>query len=227
MSMSIKVKQSAVWVHFTKTSNKKAFCKICKKSLSIKGGSYGNLSRHLKTQHHRIVVKVPASEIAINNSSLSTSNGQQQSRQETLIASMQRQYGDPLLVNEATLSDNDDWNTTDPDIQAYDRFNSSGLVETEIKVEAEDQETEDTTTTPVYLKRRKIDYQSHEMTPYERTMIKLVKERTKTIERIATKRLNVLQRMADDNASYHTKMLDLLANKIQIVNLPNNVKESK
>ena len=44
-------KRSAVWNHFEQTSADKAKCKHCKKTYSHKGGSTGNLKRHIKDAH--------------------------------------------------------------------------------------------------------------------------------------------------------------------------------
>ena len=49
--MSVKRKHSVVWSHFVEDSDCKAKCKYCKTSISIAGGSHGNLSRHMKTKH--------------------------------------------------------------------------------------------------------------------------------------------------------------------------------
>lgn len=49
--MSTKRKHSDVWLHFIEDGDKRAKCKYCKTSLSVAGGSHGNLARHLKAKH--------------------------------------------------------------------------------------------------------------------------------------------------------------------------------
>lgn len=49
--MASKRKHSSLWLHFAEDGPLKAKCKYCKKSLSIAGGSNGNLSRHMKVKH--------------------------------------------------------------------------------------------------------------------------------------------------------------------------------
>ncbi|CAG9789133.1 unnamed protein product [Diatraea saccharalis] len=57
--MSRKRKHSSLWTHFTEENdNKKAKCKHCSTLISIAGGSNGNLTRHMKTKHALISLKV-------------------------------------------------------------------------------------------------------------------------------------------------------------------------
>lgn len=54
--MALSRKRSEVWYHFVEISNapNKASCNHCQKSISVVGGSTGNLTRHLKTKHPTI-----------------------------------------------------------------------------------------------------------------------------------------------------------------------------
>jgi len=54
--MALSRKRSEVWYHFVEISNapNKASCNHCQKSISVIGGSTGNLTRHLKTKHPTI-----------------------------------------------------------------------------------------------------------------------------------------------------------------------------
>lgn len=49
-------RKSDMWNHFTELENSKAKCGYCNKILSIAGGSFGNLSRHIKTVHPAVLV---------------------------------------------------------------------------------------------------------------------------------------------------------------------------
>lgn len=49
-------KRSDMWNHFTELENSQAKCVYCSKILSIAGGSFGNLSRHIKSVHSAILI---------------------------------------------------------------------------------------------------------------------------------------------------------------------------
>lgn len=52
-------KRSTMWNHFRELENDKAKCGYCSKILSIAAGSFGNLSRHLKTVHPAVILSDP------------------------------------------------------------------------------------------------------------------------------------------------------------------------
>lgn len=49
-------KRSDMWNHFSEVENNKAKCGYCSKILSIAGGSFGNLNRHIKTVHPAVLI---------------------------------------------------------------------------------------------------------------------------------------------------------------------------
>ncbi|XP_015376740.1 PREDICTED: zinc finger BED domain-containing protein 4-like [Diuraphis noxia] len=49
-------KRSDMWNHFTEVENSKAKCGYCGNTYSVSGGSFGNLSRHLKTVHPTVIL---------------------------------------------------------------------------------------------------------------------------------------------------------------------------
>jgi len=49
-------KRSDMWNHFTEVENSKAKCGYCGNTYSVAGGSFGNLSRHLKTVHPTVIL---------------------------------------------------------------------------------------------------------------------------------------------------------------------------
>lgn len=49
-------KRSDMWNHFSELDNSKAKCGYCSKILSIAGGSFGNLQRHIKTVHPAVLI---------------------------------------------------------------------------------------------------------------------------------------------------------------------------
>ncbi|XP_013102542.1 uncharacterized protein LOC106083822 isoform X1 [Stomoxys calcitrans] len=54
--MSSTRKYSCIWMHFMEDGRTRAKCNYCQASLSIAGGSNGNLSRHMKKKHSHIVL---------------------------------------------------------------------------------------------------------------------------------------------------------------------------
>ena len=75
-------KRSDIWNHFSEISATKAKCNICKRLLSVQGGSTLNLRRHLKAAHPSVLlaqVRVEsddgATAKASNISTSSTSSG--------------------------------------------------------------------------------------------------------------------------------------------------------
>lgn len=56
-------KKSDMWNHFTELENSKAKCGYCSKILSIAGGSFGNLSRHIKTVYSAVLI----SKVTVNS----------------------------------------------------------------------------------------------------------------------------------------------------------------
>ncbi|CAG9821993.1 unnamed protein product [Phaedon cochleariae] len=58
--MSSKRKHSSSWAHFTEDTSerKRAKCKYCSTFISIAGGSFGNLNRHMKTKHPLIPLTI-------------------------------------------------------------------------------------------------------------------------------------------------------------------------
>lgn len=50
-------KTSAIWLHFSAVSTDKAKCNLCNTIYSYKGGTTGNLKKHLKAKHPTIVLE--------------------------------------------------------------------------------------------------------------------------------------------------------------------------
>ena len=70
--MDVSRKRSAVWTQFDMLSGTTAKCKICKKTYSYKGGSTGNLKRHIKDVHVTVRLEEARQEDEGDTSSSST-----------------------------------------------------------------------------------------------------------------------------------------------------------
>ena len=73
-SGNINKKKSAIWDHYTITTNDKAQCKICKNLLSFKT-STTNLRKHYDHKHH--TVKIGSTATNKNNNSSNINESQQ------------------------------------------------------------------------------------------------------------------------------------------------------
>lgn len=55
--MSPSQKKSPIWLHFTEIiTGQKAKCNICRNANSFKGGTTGNLRKHLRIKHPTVVL---------------------------------------------------------------------------------------------------------------------------------------------------------------------------
>lgn len=55
--MSATQKKSPIWVHFSELGGEKAKCNLCQNVYSYKGGTTGNLRKHLRTKHPTLVIE--------------------------------------------------------------------------------------------------------------------------------------------------------------------------
>lgn len=60
-------KRSDMWNHFIEFESSKAKCGYCSKILSVAGGSFGNLSRHLKTVHPAVILSKASVAVHIDD----------------------------------------------------------------------------------------------------------------------------------------------------------------
>lgn len=95
-------KRSEIWKHFSTVSDGKAKCSYCLKTISYCGGSTGNLTRHMKTQHKTVSLeKVTYTPTGNNNNVISEQP--QETTSITLIEKPQSVHTEPQQLQTASV----------------------------------------------------------------------------------------------------------------------------